>query len=231
MKAKLLQTLDEGASRESELVALCADVPADPNERWSAKDHLAHLSWWRARNARLIDAVRTGGELPPAVQDDAQNAVIYAENRDRSAADIKKDAAESWRLLRAAVEACSEQDLERPHPYAPGYRLWSTVPGNGHGHLAQHLMFWHLDNGDAQKAEAAQLWVRDLDVRTFPERSDRANADYNLACFYGRIGDAAKVVPLLRQAFSARPELIGHARQDPDLDPIRQVREVTELLA
>ena len=75
MKHRLLETLVEGKRREAELVELCDDEPPDPGGRWSAKDHLAHLSWWRARNARLMDAVRTGSELPPSVQDDAQNAV------------------------------------------------------------------------------------------------------------------------------------------------------------
>ena len=28
-------------------------------------DHLAHLAWWRDRTARLVEAVRTGGEPPP----------------------------------------------------------------------------------------------------------------------------------------------------------------------
>ncbi|HKW60464.1 MAG TPA: DinB family protein [Candidatus Dormibacteraeota bacterium] len=231
MKQKLLETVVAGQEREAELAALGVDAPADPDGRWSAKDHLAHLSWWRARNARLMDAVRTGGELPPSVQDDAQNAVIYTENRDRTVDEIKEDARASWGLLRAAVEACSEEDLARPHPYAPGFELWATVPGNGHGHLGQHLMFLYLETRDEEKAEAAQLWVRDLDTRAFPDPIDRANAAYNLACFYGRVGNADKALPLLRAGFDARPELIAHAREDPDLDRIRDHPAVARLLA
>ena len=231
MKHRLLETVVEGEAREAELVELCVDTPADPSGRWSAKDHLAHLSWWRSRNARLMDAVRTGGELPPSVQDDAQNAVIYEENRDRSAEDVRNDARESWQRLRSAVEACSDSDLALPHPYAPGFQLWSTVPGNGHGHLGQHLMFMYMESGEMDRAEAAQLWVHGLDRRVFPDRADRANADYNLACFYGRAGDAAKALPLLRASFGARPELISHARKDPDLDRIRDDPKVKELLA
>ena len=63
------------------------------------------------------------------------------------------------------------------------------------------------------------------------EGMDRANADYNLACFYGRLGDATKAQPLLRASFAARPELIPHARRDPDLDRIRDDPKVKELLA
>ena len=231
MKHRLLETVVEGQKREAELVDMCVDVPADPNGRWSVKDHLAHLSWWRDRNARLLDAVRSGAELPPPVQDDAQNAVIYEQNRDRVAEDVKKDARESWESLRAAVEACSDADLARPHPYAPNFQLWSTVPGNGHGHLGQHLMFMYLESGAEDRAEASQLWMHDVDRRAFPDPVDRANADYNLACFYGRVGNATKAVPLLRASFGARPELIPHARTDPDLDRIRDDARVKELLA
>lgn len=231
MKEELLQVIDEGRRREAELEALVVEEPARADGRWTAKDHLAHLTWWRARNARLMDAVRTGGELPPAVQDDAQNAVIYADNRDRPADDVKKEARASWEQLRAAVEACSDDDLLRPHPYAPAYRLWSTVPGNGHGHLGEHLMFWYLETGDQAAAEAAQVWLHDVESRAFPDPADRANADYNLACFYARVGDGGKARPLLRRAFAARPELTAHAREDPDLDRIRDDPGVKELLA
>ena len=81
MKEELLRAVDEGRERESELVALVVDEPADPGGRWNAKDHLAHLSWWRWRSAQTLDAVRAGGELPPAVPDDdnVTNARVYAE--------------------------------------------------------------------------------------------------------------------------------------------------------
>ena len=230
MKRKLLDTLTAGRKREAELEALCVDGPATAGA-WSAKDHLAHLAWWRSRNARLMDGVRTGGKLPPAVEDDPQNDVIYRENRERTAAQVKGDARRSWDELEAAVEACSEDDLNKPHPYAPSQKLWQTVPANGHGHLGQHLMFWYLETGDESRAEAAQVWQHDTDVLAFPETADRANADYNLACFYGRIGRADKALPLLRASFASRPELAAHARKDPDLDRIRDDPAVRRLLA
>ena len=58
MKSKLLQAIDEGRVREAELEALVVDAPANLDGKWSAKDHLAHLSWWRRHSARLLVAVR-----------------------------------------------------------------------------------------------------------------------------------------------------------------------------
>lgn len=212
-------------------MAQCIDVPPDPDGRWNAKDHLAHLAWWRNRNASLMDAVRTGGRLPPSVEDDPQNALIYNEYRDRTAADIKSEARASWDRLEAALQACTEDDLDRPHPYAPDFKLWATIPGNGHGHLGQHLMFWYLDNSDEARAEAAQLWVRDIEQATLSDPEDQAGATYNLACFYGRVGRVAEALPLLRASLQDRPSLRELARKDPDLDRIRGDARVKELLA
>ena len=118
MKEKLLRAVDESREREAELEAFVVDEHADPEGRWNAKDHLAHLSWWRLRGAQTLDAARTGRELPPPTpeDDDVQNAIIYAEVRDRSAHDVKTDAHNSWEALRKAIEASSEDDLARPHP-------------------------------------------------------------------------------------------------------------------
>jgi hypothetical protein len=230
MKQKLLAIVKAGQEREAELDALCFDAPADPRGRWAAKDHLAHLAWWRSRRARLIDAVRSGVGAPTPVETETQNANIYEENRDRSVAEIKQDARASWAALKSAIEACTEEDLAKPHPGAPDAELWETVPGDG-GHLGTHLMFWYLDNQDEQRAEAAELWAYDLESSAFPDPAKRADATYNLACFYSRVGRADDSVRLLRESFRAKPDLIALARRDPDLDPLRRHPELDRLLA
>lgn len=230
MKEKLLQAIHESRAREGELVALCTDGPANADGRWNAKDHLIHLAWWRTRNARLIEAVRTRTEPPQSVEDDEQNAVTYAENRDRSLADIKADAEASWAAMAAAVEASSEEDLALPHPYAPRVNMAVTVTSNTDFHLGQHLMFWYLEHGDESRAEAAQVWVRDIEDETFDDSRRRATAAYNLGCFYARVGRANEALALLRAGFESRPELVDLARTDPDLDPIRENPELKEVL-
>src|SRR5262249_50846183 len=135
VKDKLLEVVADARAHEQELVGLAADVPADPAGRWHAKDHLAHSAWWRDRDGRLIDAVRVGSAPPPAVGsretegEDQQNAVIYAMYRDRALADIRDYASSAWQKFTDAVEACSEDDLARPHPYAANEVLWQTALG------------------------------------------------------------------------------------------------------
>jgi hypothetical protein len=230
LKQKLLETIASGRARESEFEALCVDAPADPSGRWRAKDHLAHLSWWRDRSASVVDAVRTGGDPPPRVEDEPQNATIYQANRDRPASEILADARGSWDRLAAAIEACTEADLVKPHPHGPGVPLLDNVPGSA-GHLGIHLMFWYLDSGDEASAERAQLWSYEVESDpAFTNAKQRAYAAYDLACFYGRVGRAERALPLLRHSLEGAPELLELARGDTDLDQIRQDQELAALL-
>ena len=231
MKQKLLTVITASQAREGDLDAISVDGPADPTGRWTARDHLAHVAWWRARDAALLDALMTGGALPPSVEDDAQNAEIYAANRGRKAADVKADARASWERLAAAVEASSEDVLERPHPYAPQYRLWEMIAGDAYQHLGEHLVYCHLESGDHAKAEAAQAWVCEVVDSLFADPDRSAVAKYNMACFYAKLGRATEAVPLLRESFQGAPRLVAHARTDTDLDPIRGAQEVRDLLA
>ena len=223
MKDELLQAIDEGREREAELEALVADEPANPDGRWNAKDHLAHLSWWRWRSVQTLDAVRTGGEPPPPLPDDdaVTNARIYAEVKDRSAGRVKADADASWAALRKAVEQSSEEDLAKQHPRFPDSQLWEAVPG-AVGHAGTHVWSWYLDIGDEKRGMDAARWTADMESRFFTTPDKLAESRYNLACVYARLGKSDEALPLLRQSFAAKPELAELARTDHDLDRIRE---------
>ena len=207
------------------------DEPADPAGRWHAKDQLAHLAWWRHRSAQVIDSIRTGTAPMTVAADDAdQNALIYAESKDRSAAEIKRDAAGTWPALRQALEGVTEEQLARPHPDHPEALVWETVPGLA-GHLGAHLMSWFMDAGDMARAETIARWGYDLECSLLPEGPKQADAKYNLACFYARAGRVDEALPLLRDSTQVNAELASWAQKDPDLDGIRDDPRVRELLA
>lgn len=227
MKEKLLVALAETRAREGDLVAMCSDVPPDPSGRWRPQDHLAHLSWHRDRNARLIDAVRTGGELPAPLEGDV-NTAIYEATRDQRAAEVIAGAAESWNLLETVVQACTEEDLGRPRPDEPDRKLVDGSPGD---HLAAHLFWCHLDAEDEVAAEAVLRWALDLSARTSTDKRTHAVGVYNLACFYARTRRVEEAVSLLRESFEEAPDLKDWSQKDPDLDPIRDEPKVKELLA
>jgi hypothetical protein len=232
LKPRLLATITAAREREHELMTMADDSPPPEPGLWTIRDHLAHLTWWRVYAAEVLDAVRTGSELPDvADEDDVQNAKIYAANKDRGAEAIKAEARASYDRLKVAIAAISEEDLLKPHPrYPSAASLWQLVPGNGHGHLGQHLMFWHLEQGDEEAAEVAQQWVYDLDRAEFPDPKSVATSTYNMACFYARVGRDDEALHWLKHAFDLNSELKKHAGKDTDLDRIRNHSDFVALI-
>jgi tetratricopeptide (TPR) repeat protein len=231
LKQRLLATVAAAREREHELVILCDDSPPVEPGLGTVKDHLAHVAAWRLYAARVLDAVRTGTTTPHVEDnDDDENAKIYIANQDKSADEVKSDARRSFDDLEAAIEACSDADFTKPHPRAPQAALWQIVPGNGHAHLGQHLMFWHLEQGNEEAAEAAQQWVYDIDRAEFPDPKSMAASSYNFGCFYSRVGRADEALRRLKHAFELDPSLKHIALTDPDLDRMRNDPDLAALI-
>jgi DinB superfamily len=230
LRDRLIQSLDAAQARETVLLELCDDSPPQESGRWTAKDNIAHLNTWRDHAVRALDAARLEEpyEGPSSDGDvDARNAEIYEAHRDDSAETVRAIAVASYAALIDAVRACSDADLLRERP-GNGGAVWRVVPGNGHGHVAQHLTYWAIDHGDPTGAEEAAKWSHALDSELFPE--NKPVADYNLACFYARNGNADDALPLLREALRARPELRAFALEDADIEPIGDDPRVESLL-
>jgi hypothetical protein len=230
VKRRLLETLAASRDRERELEDLCDDAQSPVDGRWTAKDHLAHLTHWRRRAARVLGAVHNGSPAPSEGDMDVVNAEVHAANRDRPAAEVKEDARASYAELATAIEDCSDEELSRPREGRDG-AVWEVVPANGHLHLGEHLGFWHQAQGDEGAAEQAQLWMRDVHEAAFTDPRSLAFGAYNLGCYYARLGHAADAVPHFARSFALLPDLKDWARTDKDLDGIRDEPELRAILA
>jgi hypothetical protein len=231
IRERLQAAVAAAREREHELLALCDDsFPPEPG-LWTVKDHLAHLNEWRRYAARVLDAGRAGSQEPGLGDDiNAINARFYETNKDKTSDDVKSEAHASYDELEAAIAACTNGDLERPSPRVPDFLLWHAVPPNSYGHLAEHLMFWHLEQGDEEGAEAAQQWVYELIRAHFPEPRAVAVSAYNLACFYVRVRREDEALLLLHHAFELDPALKKTAEKDGDLDRVRDHPELVAML-
>jgi hypothetical protein len=230
LQDRLVQSLEAARLKEAVLLALCDDAPPSKAGSWTAKDNIAHLNTWREHAVRALDAARLGTPFEGPSTDvdlDARNAEIYAAHRGDSAATVRAAASESYTALIDAVRACSEADLLRERAGNAG-PVWQVVPGNGHGHVAQHLSYWAVERGDPAEAQEAASWSHALDSQLFPE--NQPVADYNLACFFARNARADEALPLLKAALRSRPDLRPFALEDADIDPIRDDPRVQSLL-
>jgi Protein of unknown function (DUF1706) len=230
LKYRLVQSLEAARAKEATLLALCDDSPPEESGGWTAKDNIAHLSTWREHAVRALDAMRLGHPVDgPANESDldGRNAEIYEAHRGDSAAAVRAAASDSYGALIAAVNACTDEDLLRERPDNGG-PVWRVVPGNGHGHVAQHLSYWAAEHDDPGGAEDAARWTYALDTELFPD--NQAVADYNFACFYARNAHADQALPLLAAALQSRPDLRAFALEDADIEPIRDDPRVQSLL-
>ena len=108
--------------------ALVAEVGEERMEQpgpmgdWTFKDLVAHLTGWRERTIRRLEA-GPGREPTTAwpshlTEDDEINQWIYEQNRDRPLREVLAEADASHQRLAAAVAALPEEDLTTPGRFA-----------------------------------------------------------------------------------------------------------------
>jgi hypothetical protein len=219
MKAKLLSLIEIGRNKEGEVFVPLVDdsAPARPGI-WTIKDTVAHLTSWREVAAGELDSVRTGAPAPEvADEDDVQNAKFYAQTHDEPARSVLESGSRSWDALAAAVDACTEEQLQAPRPHHPQLKVWQVVPENAIDHMADHLGYWYADRGDAASEEKVAMWRYDVEVAAFPEDRRRAVEDYVLARFYAGKGRTDEARARIERSFDLRPELRDYAKSDPEL--------------
>lgn len=109
---------------------------------WSAKDLIAHVTWYEAETVALF-ATRA---LPdsalwhmPAAE---RNAVIQAATADLPLRVVKAEAQQVFQQLLDAVRALTDQELNDPQCFADmpaDWLPWQVIVGNTYEHYAQHL--------------------------------------------------------------------------------------------
>ncbi|MEP6808184.1 MAG: DinB family protein [Chloroflexota bacterium] len=195
------------------------DLPMRPGN-WSPKDHQAHLTAWKDRQAARIRAVREGQQFPTDDrEDDVINAELQSARADWAWEEVVAEADEVSARLESEVRAAGSGLRQ----FESG-RLVSGIFGNGPFHAATHFG-WLVEGDvgfDAIAVEAfldaeAQL----LDTTALSD-ADRGTGVYNLACAHALAGRLDQARPLLRDAFRLRPDLAEFAKEDPDLVALRE---------
>jgi hypothetical protein len=204
----------------------------DPAERaaigtpdhWSAKDHVAHMTFWRQQLIPTVRAVLRH-ETPTRVDDyERLNPVIFERERQRPWSEILAESDHAYDELIALADQLGDDDLtafQRFNWIPDGWPLYTAFMGNCYEHAQQHLAQYALDRHDLPGAlSTCQVWVERV-VQTEAPDALKGYVLYDLACFYATHGEEAQALTTARRAFTLHPPLKDFAHGDPDLDAVR----------
>ena len=109
-----------------------------PQEDWSVKDLIAHLTWWEQRCVRVVDAYMNGRDYHDNWSNiDMVNAQVFEENQDRSLEDILDEFEASLPIVEAQILSLDEDTLNRAIDdtnYVYNFYEWDC-----YGHYPDHL--------------------------------------------------------------------------------------------
>ena len=223
----LKELLDKGCQAEKELIANLSDTEHNAEgtlETWTAKDVIAHNSYWRKHHAENLLGALAGKVPNPTENIDHANEDVYYQYRDQTWDEIEALEDSSYERMQAALNALGDEGLEKVNffPWHQDRPLWRFVVGNVYTHPILHLADWHGKKG--QSARVVEMYqtmtslLSDLDDNPDWQGTIR----YNLACSYSLAGDTEKAITELSEALKLNPTLKEWSQQDPDFKPIRE---------
>ena len=196
-------------------------------EYWSAKDHVAHMTFWRRHLVLRLQAILRQEAQPISESFEQLNPVIFEQQRYRSWPDILSESDQAYAELIALTDQLPEEDLTAFNRFDWTYEgapLYTAFMGNCYEHTQQHLAQYSLDRHDPERAlDTYETWANRVIEAETPETL-KGYIFYNLACFYATHGLLEKALPALQQAFTLYPPTREFARTDPDLIALRPVQ-------
>src|SRR5215831_4865111 len=124
-------------------------------DHWSAKDHVAHLTFWRQRLALRLQAILQRAPQPDALDFEQLNPLIFAEHRARPWSAILPESDQAYTDLIALTAQLSEDDLTawgRFDWMEEGWPLYIAFMGNCYEHTQLHLAQYLLDRHEPERA-------------------------------------------------------------------------------
>ena len=143
--------LDRVRSARGEWDAAIAAIPEErmtepgPSGGWSVKDVIAHVAWSERQMVGVIRERALVGSPLWALDQDARNAAVHAENRERALREVLDDERAVWSELLPGLESLSDEDLADRSRFREmsglpeGVLPWHIFAGSTFRHYEDHL--------------------------------------------------------------------------------------------
>lgn len=226
-QAFLLDLLRQAQIRQNtffqELPLSELEITSEP-DFWSAKDHMAHLTFWRQRLILRLQAHLRNAPQPDIEPFEQLNPIIFEENRYRSCSEILAESDQAYTDLIEITRQLSDEDLTTAHRFGwlpDGIPLYLSFMGHWYEHTQLHLGSYLLDRHDlAGAAHIHEEWASTIIEAEVPSRL-KGHILYNLACFYAQHEQLEKAAINLERALERAPELKEWSLKDSELDALR----------
>ena len=194
-------------------------------ELWSAKDHMAHRTFWHQNLVLTLTAILQHQELPPSAQDEEQlNSMVFEEHKLRPWSEIHAESERVYAELITLAEQFSEEDLTDTNRFTwftGGRPLYTAFLGKCYEHDQEHLAQYYSDRHDLPQAIEIREKCANRVIQAEVPGWVKGNFLYNLACFYAQQNQPEKAADLLQEALTLAPRLKERSLSDPQLVVLR----------
>ncbi len=226
LRAALIALLNRSQAHEEAFRAEFSEAEREQvgtADNWAPKEVIAHLAYWKNRQSARVEAMARGEEAPESEDWGMVNTETWPEHARLTWDESVKRSDEATSRLITAVKALPESALTDPDDQeSEANLLFATTMGNSIGHVAEHMADHYRSLGQTDRAMQVQQEVVQEIVDAHLGASAEGSARYNLACYYALHGQPDDAISELRDALAKRPDLIPWARQDHDLDSLRE---------
>ncbi|MGD2253970.1 MAG: ClbS/DfsB family four-helix bundle protein [Anaerolineales bacterium] len=190
---------------------------------WSFKDQIAHIAWWKQRNAQTFAAAASGQMPPEPIEYLEANDQAFEEYRGKSWDEVLAFSQSAHDEFLRTAQALSEEDLTDAErfPWQEGRALWRNIVGTGFIHPTHHLASMYTARGQGELAARIQEDGGKLLLELDDSDDWRGLTLYNLACAYALSGKTENAVANLAESLKLRPDLTEWSKEDPDFASIR----------
>lgn len=193
-------------------------------DRWSAKDHIAHITFWRQSIMLKLAAVLRK-ETPSNTEDFEQlNIEVFEAQKERPWSAVLAEAEQAYKALTNLIHQLSEEELFSPHRFdwvPDGEPLYTIILENSFEHARAHYSQYYLERHNLPQATGINESLTRIIIQANVSDVLKGTSLYNLACFYATNGRLEEALALVQQAFMLNPYSKEYALTDSDLDALR----------